>query len=98
MLVLAREDRLRGPSEAGRGPSWKYRGLLQREEMALPSQGGGTDGGMAGSGRAGPQGHRVRSNRLSLWARGGWSCARETWSRQPPRGAPVLALPRSLPT
>lgn len=43
-LVLAREERLRGPSEAGRGPSWKYRGLLQRAEMALPSQGGSTDG------------------------------------------------------
>lgn len=58
--------------EVGSGPSWKYRGLLQLEEKALPSWGGGTDGGMAGSGWAGPQGHRGRSNRLSLGARGGW--------------------------
>lgn len=97
MLVLAREDRLRGPREAGRGPSWKYRGLLQLQEVALPNRGGGTDGGMAGPGRAGPQGHRVRSNRLCLWARGGWSPARETQSRQLPRGAPILALPCSPP-
>lgn len=82
----------------GSGPSWKYRGLLQLEETALPSWGGGTDRGMAGSGRAGPQGHRVRSNRLSLWARGGWSGARETQSRQSPQGGSVLALPRSAPS
>lgn len=79
-------NRLQGPSEVGSGPSWKYRGLLQLEEKALPSWGGGTDRGMAGSGRADPQGHRVRGNRLCLWARGGWSCARETQSRQSPRG------------
>lgn len=49
-----KRDRLQGPREAGRGPSWKYRGLLQLEETALPSRGGGTDGELAGSGWAGP--------------------------------------------
>lgn len=90
-------DRLQGPREAGRGPSWKYRGPLQLQQAALPSRGGGTDGGMAGSGRAGPQGHRVRSNCLCLQARGDLSRARETQSRQSPWGASVLALPCSPP-
>lgn len=90
-------DRLQGPREAGRGPSWKYRGPLQLQQAALPSRGGGTDGGMAGSGRAGPQGHRVRSNCLCLQARGDLSRARETQSRQSPWGASVLALACSPP-
>lgn len=44
----------------------------------MPSQGGSTDKGMAGSGGAGPQGHRVGSNRLFLG----------TWGLEPCQGDP----------
>lgn len=37
-------DRLQGPRDVGRRPSWKYRELFQLGEVALPSREGSADG------------------------------------------------------
>lgn len=46
-------DRLQGPRDVGRRPSWKYQELFQLGEVALPSREGSADGdGVFGEGGA----------------------------------------------
>lgn len=95
-------DRLQGPRDVGRRPSWKYQELFQLGEVALPSREGSVDGdGVLGgvySGRF-QTGRSLRAQSqeqpLCLKARGSWSSTRETQSRQSSQGTSVLALPHS---
>lgn len=85
-----KRDRLQGPRDVGRRPSWKYRELFQLGEVALPSREGSVDGdgvlgGAVYSGRFQTgRSLRAQSQEQPLVSQGTWELEFSQGDPEPP--------------